>query len=236
MEETMQNNNPKQEEIVETKVPEKKSGGCLKGCLIGLGVLLILFLLLVVAGYYGYKRVVKSMEPKDLGVTYTQQDYLDLMEDVGLDADPSQLCIDCPMPNFSDAHEVSLTVTDSQASAAFEYINQHLSYASISGTQIDISDGQAELSTNLTFQGRNFPIYMVGSISKSSDRSISGNITELKAGALTVPSSVINYVESGLLNIANEKISSAGDTVRIDNLQLTDSGVLFDGLVPTKAE
>lgn len=219
-----------------TPIQEKKSGGCLKGCLIALVILFILFIIIAVAGYFGYKRVMKSMEQKDLGITYSQQDYDDLMQDIGLDADPSQLCIDCPTPTFSDPHEVSLTVSDSQASAAFEYINQHLSYASISGTQIDIGDGEAQLSTNLVFQGKEFPIYMTGSIAKDSETLLTGDITSLKAGALPVPNSVVSLVEGTLLDIANEKISSAGDSIRIDSLELTESGVVFDGLVPTKAE
>lgn len=228
----------KQEPVKEETpiVEKKKSGGCLKGCLIGLGVLFLLFLIIAIAGYFGYKRVMKSMEQKDLGITYSQQDYDQLMQEIGLEADPSQLCIDCPTPIFSDPHEVSLTVTDSQASAAFEYINQHLSYASISGTQIDIGNGEAQLSTNLVFQGKEFPIYMTGNISKASETSLGGDITSLNAGALSVPASIISLVEDTLLDIANEKISSAGDSIRIDSLELTDSGVVFDGVVPSKAE
>jgi uncharacterized protein YpmS len=238
MEEIEKQEAPKIDTVKEETTPtqEKKSGGCLKGCLIALVILFVIFVIIAIAGYFGYKRVMKSMEQKDLGITYSQQDYDDLMQQVGLDADPSQLCIDCPTPTFSDPHEVSLTVTDEQASAAFEYINQHLSYASISGTQIDISDGEAKLSTKLVFQGKEFPIYMTGSISKDSETSIAGNISSLKAGALPVPASVISLVENTLLDIANEKISSAGDSIRIDSLELTDSGVVFDGLVPTKAE
>lgn len=214
----------------------KKSGGCLKGCLIALLILFFLFLLIVGAGYFGYRKFVKSMEQKDLGITYTEQDYLDVMEDIGLEADASQLCIDCPMPTFSEPHEVSVVVTDSQASAAFEYINQHLSYASVSGTQIDIKEDHAVLTTTLSYQSREFPIYMVGDISKNSESSITGSISELKAGAVKIPSTIISYVEDVLLNIANDKISQAKDSVRIDKLELTDEGVVYEGLIPTEAE
>lgn len=228
-----ENKNIQEQEALSTEKITKKKGN---GCLIFLGILLLLTAVLVGVGYWGYKRIQKGMGAKDLGIIYSEQDYLDLMEEIGLDAEPTMLCIDCVTPTFSDPHEVSLTVSDRQASAAFEYINQHLSYASVSGTQIDVKDGNAILSTNFTFQGKKFPIYMVGTISKASENSITGNISELKTGGIAIPEGIRGLAESTLLNIANEKLESAKDSVRIDRLELTESGVLFDGLLPTKAE
>lgn len=232
-----ENKNIGEQEVQTTpEASKKKEKGFLTGCLIFLGILLLLIAILVGVGYWGYKKVQKGMEQTDLGITYSEQDYLDLMQDIGLDADPSMLCIDCPTPTFSDPREVSLTVSDKQASAAFEYINQSLTYGSVSGTQIDVRDDHAILTTNFTFQGRQFPIYMVGTISKISENSIAGSISELKTGTLTIPESIRSLAENALLTIANEKLASAKDSVRIDNLVLTDSGVVFDGLLPTKAE
>jgi hypothetical protein len=225
----------KEVRVVEER-PVKQKSGCGKGCLI-VGLILLFLLLLVGGGaYLGYRRITKAMEPVDLEIEYTEQDYLEIMDEIGLEADPSQLCIDCPTPTFSDPHEVDVSVSNSQASAAFEYVNQHLSNASISGTQIKMGDGQAELSTTLTFQGRTFPIYMVGSVSKATDNSIDGEISTIKAGALKVPDTMVSYVKDFLVDTANEKLASAGDTVRIDDIDIKPEGLNFKGLVPTKAQ
>lgn len=219
---------------MEEKEKSKKSEGCLKGCLIVLGIFAVLFILLIVGGYIGYRRIVNGMEQVDFGITYSEQDYFDLMNTLGIEAEPSKLCIDCPIPTFSEPKEVTVTVSNKQASAAFEYINQYISFASISGTQIKINDGNAELSTNFTFQGKTFPIYMKGTISKDSETSLAGDVSELKAGSVPVPEYIRDIVKENLLQIANEKISSAGDTMRIDNIELNSGGVDFSGIVPGK--
>lgn len=206
------------------------------GCLIALIVVLLFIGLLVGGAYWGYKRVMKAFEPKELGITYSEQDYDSFMENIGLEADPSVLCIDCPTPSFSEPHEVSTTVTNEQASAAFEYVNQHLSNASISDTQIKMNDGTAEMTTTLEFQGKTFPIYMTGTIEKASEHSISADIYDLKAGGISVPENIKTMVKEGLVNIANEKIASAGDNIRIDSIEITESGLNFDGLIPGRAE
>ncbi len=224
----------KKVETPETPSTTKKSGGCMKGCIIVLGIFAILFILLIVGGYIGYRKIVKGMDQVDFGITYSEQDYFDLMNTLGIESEPSKLCIDCPTPTFSEPKEVSITVSNKQASAAFEYINQYISFGAISGTQIKINDGNAELSTNFTFQGKTFPIYMKGTISKQSENSIGGDISELKAGSIPVPESIRSIVQENLLQVANEKISSAGDTVRIDSIELKDGDLDFNGVVPSK--
>ena len=219
-----------------TDVKKEKKNGCAKGCLIAFLVVLFIFALIGGGVYLGYRRVLKAMEPVDLGVEYSQEDYDSFMNELGLEADPSVLCIDCPTPTYSDPVEVSVTVSNSQASAAFEYINQYMSNASISGTQIKIGDGIAEISTTLTFEGREFPVYVSGTIFKSSERTIGGEIYEIKAGALTVPTALQSFVESSLIDLANSRLSDAGDTVRIDSIELTESGLNFVGLIPSRAQ
>ena len=222
-------------EAVETR-DSKKSGGCLKGCLVIISIFLALLILLAVGGYIGYRRIVRGMKQQDFGITYSEQDYLDLMEEIGINADPALLCIDCPTPTFSDPQEVNISVSNKQASAAFEYINQYLTYGSVSNTQIRINVDNAELSTTFTFQGRDFPVYMKGDISKATENSINGDISELKVGSLKLPSGLATFVEDTLLGIANEKIAAAGDSISIDTLELEEGQVKFDGIVPSKID
>ena len=238
MEETLEKSTPtveKKEVIVETK-PAKKSGGCLKGCLIVFAILLFILILIGVGGYLGYKKIAKGMEQQDFGITYSEQNYFDLMDEIGIEADPALLCIDCPTPSFSGPKEVDITISNKEASAAFEYINQYLTYGSVSNTQIRVNDEDAELSTTFTYQGKDFPVYMRGDISKATESSINGNISELKVGSLKVPAGLSTLVEDTLLGIANDKITAAGDTIRIDTLELEDGGVNFMGIVPSKIE
>jgi len=226
---------PTREERKASRKKERK-GGCLRGCLIIVIILLFLLALLTGAGYYGYRKVIGSMQPVDLGIEYTREDYTGLMDKIGLDAPPATLCIDCPTPTFSDPHEVEVTVSNEEASATFEYVNQYLENASISGTQIKMSDGSAELTTTLDYEGLSFPVYMTGSISKVNERTLGGNIYSIKVGQITVPDTVIATVEEFLINTANSKLMSAGDSVRIDMLDITSDGLKFSGLVPTKGE
>jgi hypothetical protein len=221
--------------IQESPVQQEPKGKS-NGCLIALGIFLFLIVLLCVGVYLGYKKIMNMVASTSLGVEYSQADYDSLMASVGADISPDALCIDCTSPEFSDPNEVKVTVTNAQASAAFEYVNQYMSIAKISGTQIKMSDGKAELTTNLTYQGKTFPLYMSGTISKTSENTITGEVFDLKAGGLNLPSNISSLVEEGLLRVANAKLESAGDTVRIDKLELTDGGLIFEGLVPTKAK
>jgi len=221
-----------QTEIQSTEVenPKKKANGCL----IALLVLVAILALLAGGIYLGYKKITSSLEPKDLGVTYTQQDYQDFIDMLNIEASPDTLCIGCPAPQYSDPVETSFTISSAQASAAFESINQNMQGAKISNTQILFSDDKAEITTTLTYQGQTFPIYLSGNISKSTDTSITGEIYDLKAGGLPVPSSIKSMAQEGLLNIMNDSLAAAGDNFRIDELKLTSSGLMFEGLFPSK--
>ncbi len=226
---------PTKEEKKTSRKKERK-GKRSRGCLITIIVLLFILALLTGAAYYGYDKIIGSAQPVDLGIEYTREDYTGLMDKIGLDAPPSTLCLDCPMPTFSDPHEVEVTVSNEEASATFEYVNQYLENASISGTQIKMNDGSAELSTTLDYQGVSFPVYMTGSVSKVNERSLGGNVYSIKVGELAMPDYVVATVEEYLLNTVNSKLMLAGDNVRIDMLDITSDGLKFSGLVPGKGE
>ncbi len=217
------------EETVELKPKKSKAG---KIFLIFILIFLILF---VGAGLWGYRKIASMKDPVDLGVSYTTQDYEDLVGNIGIDVEPEKLCLDCPALNFSDPHEVEVVVTNEQASAAFDIVNEKLSYGSVRNSQVRFSDGMGELSTIFTFNGKEYPVYVSGTIEKASDKTISGEIFDIKAGALSVPSGVKTMVEDGLVNLANARLATMGETFRIDDGAITDEGIAFEGLVPTKA-
>ncbi len=226
---------PVEQQAEQSAVEPKKKG---HGCLIAFLIFLFLILLLVAGIYWGYKRITNGLAKQiDLKVAYTQQDFVDGMTQAGLTVqDPLQLCLDCTYPTFSDPHEIDVKVTNAQASAWVDYVNKNLSYGKLENTQIKFTNNKAEVSTLFTYQGKTFPVYAFGNISKATDTSISANIQDVKVGGLSLPSGIKDIVQEALVNIANEKLTSMSNTLRIDEIGFTSSGLHFKGLFPTKGE
>ena len=186
----------------------KKSG---HGCLIAFLIFLFLILTTLGGGYWIYKRITSGLTKQvDLNVTYSQSDLDTLMNNVGLEIDPSQLCIDCDLPSFTDPHPVDLTITSQQATAFVNITNESMQAAKLTGTEIKFSDGKAEISTVLTYQGSTFPVYASGNISKATDTTISANLYDVKVGNISIPRSVQDYVETVLESMTNAKLSELG--------------------------
>jgi len=213
--------------------PKKKGHGCL------IAFLIFLFLILAIlgGGYWIYKRITSGLTKQvDLNVTYSQSDLDSLMNNIGLEIDPSQLCIDCELPSFTDPHSVDLTITSQQAMAFVNITNESMQVAKLADTEIKFSEDKAEISTLLTYQGNTFPIYASGNITKATDKSISANLYDVKVGNISIPRSVQDYVETILEGITNEKLSELGDTLRIDSIGFTSSGLHVSGLIPSRGE
>ncbi|MBU1119816.1 hypothetical protein KKA50_01285 [Patescibacteria group bacterium] len=214
--------------------PKKKG----HGCLIAFLIFIFLILGLLGAAYWGYKTITNGLVKQiDLKVAYTHQDFVDGMKQSGLTVDdPLQLCLDCTYPTFSKPKELEVTVTNAQASAWVDYVNQNLSYGKLENTQIKFTNNKAEISTLFTFQGKTFPVYAFGNISKATSTSINADLQDVKVGGLSLPSNITGMVQTVLVNLANEKLGAMGDTLDIEEIGLTNSGLHFKGLFPTKGE
>lgn len=207
------------------------------GCLIAFLIFLFLILSVVGGGYWGYKKLTSGLTKQiDLNVTYSQSDLDTLMTNVGIAVDPSELCIDCSLPSFADPHSVDLTVTSQQATAFVNITNENMKLASIRDAAIRFSEDKAEISTVLTYKGETFPIYASGNISKATDTTISANLYDVKIGDISIPKSLQDYVETALESITNSKLSELGETLRIDTLEFTNSGLHISGLIPSRGE
>ena len=226
---------PEQSVVVQPQEQPKKKG---HGCLIAFLIFLFLILGLSGAAYWGYKIITNGLVKQiDLKVAYTHQDFVDGMKQSGLTVeDPLQLCLDCTYPTFSDPQEIEVDVTNAQASAWVDYVNQNLSYGKLENTQIKFTNNKAEISTLFTFQGKTFPVYAFGNISKATSTSIAADIQDVKVGGLSLPSNIKGMVQSVLVNLANEKLGAMGETLDIEEIGLTNSGLHFKGLFPTKGE
>lgn len=208
-----------------------------RGCLIAFLIFLFLTLSVLGGGYWIYKRITSGLTKQiDLNIAYSQEDLDTLMKNVGLEIDPSELCIDCDLPAFSDPHPVDLTVTSQQATAFVNITNENMQIAKLEGTEIRFSDDKAEISTILTYKGETFPVYASGNISKATSTTISANLYDVKVGNISIPRSVQDYVETALESMTNSKLAELGDTLRIDSLKFTSSGLHVTGLIPSRGE
>lgn len=222
------------EVISQGEQPKKKGHGCL------ITFLIFLFLLLIIAGglYYGYRKITSSLSKQvDLGVTYTTQDYATVMTNAGISvSDPYQLCLDCEYPVFSDPHDIDVYVSNAGVSAWIDTVNKNLSFGKISNTQVKFSDNKAEISTLFTYEGKTYPVYASGNVAKATDTTISATLSDLKVGGLNLPAGAKDYVQEVLVGLTNSKLESLGDTLRIDEISFTSSGLHFKGLFPSKGE
>ncbi len=219
-----------QHNLEEIKEPKK-----LKTKKIVLIVFLIFLLLKGVGVFWAYREITSIVEASDLGVSYSIQDYEDLVQNIGIDVEAEKLCLDCEPLEFSEPHDVDLIITNEQASAAFEYANTSLSFAKIDGSQIRFTENMGELVTTVTYQGRNYPVYISGNVQKATENTVTGEIFDLKIGGLNIPSSLKNMAEEAIVNLANDRIATMGDSFRIDEIQLTNEGLSFEGMAPTEA-
>lgn len=223
------------EQAVQPQEQPKKKG---HGCLIAFLIFLFLILGLIGAGYWGYKTITNGIAKQiDLKVAYTHQDFVDGMTNAGLTVtNPLQLCLDCTYPTFSDPKDIDIKISNAQASAWVDYVNQNLAYAKLEDTQIKFTDRKAEISTLVTFQGKTFPVYAFGNIAKATTNTISADIQDIKVGGLSLPVNIKNMVQDVLVNLVNDKLGALGETLRIDDIGFTSSGLHFKGLFPTKGE
>lgn len=236
MEEVTQQVEQQPEQSVASPQEQPKKKG--NGCLIAFLIFLFLILGLLGAAYWGYKTITNGLVKQiDLKVAYTHEDFVDGMKQSGLTVeDPLQLCLDCMYPTFSEPQEIDIKVTNAQASAWVDFVNQNLSYGKLENTQIKFTDRKAEISTLFTYGGKTFPVYAFGNVAKATTNTISADIEDVKVGGLSLPDAVKNVVQDALVGIVNDKLGALGDTLRIDDIGFTSSGLHFKGLFPTKGE
>lgn len=199
-------------------------------------VILVILLLIVGGVFWAYRTITGYMDSEGFEPIYSVKDYEEFIDNLGIKFDPKKVCLDCDPLDFSEPKDVSVRISDSQASAAFDMANENLSYAGIRNSTINFSDGHGELQTVLTFQDRDYPVYISGNIEKDTDTTIKGEVFDLKVAGLNIPSGVKNMVEEALVDLGNERLGTFGDTLRIDDVKLTDEGLDFDGMIPTKAD
>ncbi|MBD3281728.1 hypothetical protein GF391_03190 [Candidatus Uhrbacteria bacterium] len=178
---------------------------------------------------------ISTAEPKDLGVTYTEQDAKTAIEDKAK-VEVNDLSKVYFGSNFTTEGEVfvSETFTDSEISAIQNYANE----ASGPFKQVQIhfiGDNKVEASgyvedARVTIPG---PVYVRGEVIQTGPRSFSTNIESLSVGDYEVPRSIIERANSEFIGYVNGILSGI-DGLNIESVQINNGSVDFKGTLPKK--
>jgi hypothetical protein len=227
------NQNQLTKESTDTSLKKK---GNKKVVLLILSILIIIFSL---ALYLTYQYFVSRNKNFDLGIEYSQQDYESVKDRMNLEVKETALETGLLEAEYKEAQEVSLYMTNQEASATAEYVLNILtqysgSIASVRSSQIKMYDGYGEALIILDLDGTEVNIYAKGTIWKETETTIGGEISEIRILGFPTPQDFVSGIEKSLLEIANIFISQSGDNVRIDKLEVTEQGLYFEGLLPTE--
>ena len=128
----------------------------------------------------------------------------------------------------------SVQIDDTLTEAALGSIRElHNPNAHFSGVQIRIHDGYAEIAAfvnNIEGYPLSGPIYGKFSLTVTSPKSVSVQISQLEFGRVGVPGNVTDHVQNILAGYLNDKIVEAGIT--IEALELREGGIYFKGTWP----
>lgn len=161
----------------EPKKPKKSHKK--RNIIIALAAIFVLFIItpVMVAGYYGFVPILSTImgarQAKDLGVTYTQQDYVNYLAKTKTD-----------LQNFADApdnpekpgkkvvfanprEETDLNLTQEELTAAIN--ESEWVWMPISGAQVKLTDGTVEISGNLQLDNIASFINFIGGVGYSQD-------------------------------------------------------------------
>lgn len=143
--------------------------------------------------------------------------------------------------NGDNEGEMSFKLTDAfidfiQEQNMVELQNQNLfaitSFFPLASTGNSMTDTVIKIITNVA---ANKPVYAKGTLSRTSSNSVSINITALQVGQLQMSQSVINKVETEVLNFVNALLSSTNG-FSIEELRVEDGALYYKGTLPTEIQ
>lgn len=143
--------------------------------------------------------------------------------------------------NGDNEGEMSFKLTDAfidfiQEQNMVELQNQNLfaitSFFPLASTGNSMTDTVIKIITNVA---ANKPVYAKGTLMRTSDNSVSINITALQVGQLQMSQSVINKVETEVLNFVNALLSSTNG-FSIEELRVEDGALYYKGTLPTEIQ
>jgi hypothetical protein len=227
-----------------------------------LGILAVVFVLVLVAGYFGFvpgiAAVFGSDKPRDLGVTYTQNDYQSARQksnikrvDLPPNTPPEQSLV------CSGEHAANFNLTDNEVTALIN--EKSWRYFPVHDGQVRFNaDGTAEMSGILeldTLEGyarargyseedfkvvtdwlgrfamvqKDMPFFVKGTGSVGG--SIDFNILKLELGRFSVPVDQINGRKAELINLLEEGLGRI-DGFSVNKLNFSNGQMHFEGTLP----
>ncbi|MFC1727370.1 hypothetical protein ACFL0Y_02500, partial [Patescibacteria group bacterium] len=193
------------------------------------GFFLLLLFLLTIAGFIAFKSLKK---PVDLKIDYSYAHFQDFIEKTGLELEgkDEQFCFNC-LVEYSGQAEVDFWLSSQEATAWFETVNAQL--GPITGTQVKIEEDQVSFSSIFSYQNIEYPVFVVGSIEKTGDRSVVINLSKVKAGRISLPTKIISRVEKALEDFTNQKLAEV-EGLKIEVLEFKNGFLHFKGTLPEK--
>lgn len=173
-----------------------------------------------------------------MNVAYSIEDYDSLKDRIGIKVKDTALNSGFPEARYSDAQEVSIYMTNQEASSTADYVLNMVAQHSklpmiIESSQIKMFDGYAKALIIIKYSGVKIPVYAEGTIWKETETSIGASISEIIILDSPMSDDFILDIKNNLLDIANTSMVKAADNLRIDKLQVTEKGLYFEGLIPT---
>ncbi|MFA6512185.1 MAG: hypothetical protein WCV86_03625 [Patescibacteria group bacterium] len=195
-------------------------------------VIVVLIVLVAVSGLYSIpllSDLFGAGNPKDLGVTYTEQDVASAEKKLlfNLKGTSEGYSLFSNM-EYEGSKDVDQTLTSSELTAfANTYIPDNDLFSNM---QLKVRDGGMEVSLHVT-PYINAPVYIAGDIAKASEKGIALDLTALKVGLLPIPGNILQQVEDFAEGVINDRMQDI-DGFTIETLEFTDDGIVFTGTHP----
>lgn len=212
--------------------PAKKRG-CWITAAVGCGLVLLLVCGCVAAASMG---LVSLGKPKDLGVTFTEEDYWRAVEKAGTEwPEPPAEGEDWENTEvvYSGSKPVDATFTSAEVSALLS--NSHMGDWPIGEMQVRFGDdGAVEMSGIVTYQGTPYPVYVDADASVSG-RTISGSIDSAQVLGIDVPAEYLPAGERYGLGLLNDRLARV-EGLDIRSADIVDGQLRLTGTVPAEAQ
>ncbi len=175
-------------------------------------------------------------EPQDLGVTYTEQDFVNALKkaNVKVEFKPG-----APSENMETVYEgevpVDVTYTPAEASALINYWNSPK--VPIDQVQVVFPEPapptatkKAEVSLIVIYQGNKYPIYLVF-IGDMKGKTLTGKLDVLKIGIIPIPQTYKELAEKEILDLLNSRFERM-EGLDIKTIEIKDGKVHIIGTFP----
>lgn len=203
---------------------------------------IIVLVLLLIAGYTGFVPVISDLmgtnSPRDLGVKYTKEDYVNAMQKANFELDSSAGYGPETKISYQGKQNIDTTFTQEEISALISF--DHAENYPARDAQVKINeDGSIEVSAKIKIKdykgySLNNAVYVKGKAELSSPNRISlTDVDEVEIGRLPAPvtDSIINEVEQEI----NDRISRIPG-LYIESVNLEKGAAGFKGTIPESAK